>query len=90
MFVTFQLPDELEQVLRRSARDLNSEAKELLLVGLYRKGEISHGDLSRGLGVDSVTTEEVLHRHGVSEDLGTVEDYLADVETLRKLLDGGG
>ena len=61
------------------------EAKEALLVALYRQGKLSHLALSQALGIDRFETEDLLHKHNVTEDLGTVEDYLEDARTLEKL-----
>lgn len=85
MAVSFQLPTDLEHELRGELRDLDAEAKEALLVSLYRQGKLSHFALSKALGLDRFETEGVLRKHNVTEDLGTVEDYLADAATLAKL-----
>ena len=85
MAVSFQLPTDLEHELRSDVRDLDAEAKEALLVSLYRQGKLSYVALSKALGLDRFETEDVLRKHNVTEDLGTVEDYLADAATLAKL-----
>ncbi len=85
MAVSFQLPIDLEHELRSELRDLDAEAKEALLVSLYRQGKLSHVALAKALGLDRFETEDVLRKHNVTEDLGTVEDYLADAATLAKL-----
>ena len=85
MTVSFQLPSNLEHELRGPLRDLDAEAKEALLVSLYRQGKLSHLALSKTLSLDRFETEDVLRKHNVTEDLGTVEDYLSDAATLAKL-----
>jgi predicted HTH domain antitoxin len=85
MAVSFALPTELERSLRSELRDLDAEAKEALLVSLYRQGKLSHIALSKALGLDRFETEDVLRKHNVTEDLGTVEDYLTDAATLAKI-----
>ena len=85
MAVSFQLPADLEHSLRSRLRDLDAEAKEALLVSLYRNGKLSHAALSKALGLDRLGTEDVLRKHNVTEDLGTVEDYLSDAALLAKL-----
>ena len=85
MAVSFQLPTDLEHELRSDVRDLDAEAKEALLVSLYRQRKLSHFALSNALGLDRFETEDVLRKHNVTEDLGTVEDYLADAATLANL-----
>lgn len=89
MAVTFQLPSDLEQNLRHDLQDIDAEAKEAFLVALYRRGTLSQVALSQALGLDRFETEEVLHKHNVTEDLGTVEDYLSDARTLEKLRAAG-
>ena len=84
MAVSFQLPTDLEQELRSRLGNLDAEAKEALLVSLYRQGTLSHVALSKALGLDRFETEDVLRKHNVTEDLGTVEDYLSDAATLAK------
>ena len=85
MAVSFQLPTDLEQALRGRLRDLDAEAKEALLVAMYRQGKLSHVALSKAMGLDRFETEELLRKHNVTEDLGTVEDYLSDAATLAEL-----
>ena len=85
MAVSFQLPTDLEHELRIGMRDLDAEAKEALLVSLYRQRKLSHLALSRALGLDRFETEDVLRKHNVTEDLGTVDDYLSDAAMLAKL-----
>ena len=85
MAVSFQLPTDLEHELRSRLRDLDAEAKEALLVALYRQRKLSHLALSKALGLDRFETEDVLRKHKVTEDLGTVEDYLSDAATLANL-----
>jgi hypothetical protein len=85
MAVSFQLPTDLEQELRTEVSDLDAEAKEALLVSLYRQRKLTHLELSRALGLDRLETEDVLHKHRVTEDLGTLEEYLADAATLERL-----
>lgn len=45
---------------------------------------IEIGDAT-AVGLDRFETEYVLWKHNVTEDLGTVEDYLADAVMLAKL-----
>jgi len=90
MAVTFELPSDLEQTLRHDLKDLDSEAKEAFLVTLYRQGKLSHVGLSQALGLDRIETEEVLHKHHVTEDLGTLDDYLQEARTLEDLRATGG
>ena len=85
MTVTFEIPPHVEQRLLAEQRDIGAEAKESFLVDLYRRGQLTHFDLSKALGLDRFETEDVLHKHNVTEDLGTLQDYLDDIETLKQL-----
>jgi len=85
MAVSFQLPPHLESSLRQGLGDLDGEAKEAFLVDLYRLGKLSHVALSEALGLDRIELEEVLHKHHVIEDVGTLDDYLHDAQTLERL-----
>ena len=83
--VTLDLPAEVEAELRAEGADPGVAAREALLVSRYRRGRMSHVALARALGVDRAGAEVVLRRHGVVEDLGTLEDYLAEVESMKCL-----
>jgi len=89
MAVSFQLPSDLEQTLRHDLCDLDAEAKEALLVTLYRQRKLTHLELAKALGLDRFETEDVLHKHNVTEDLGTVEEYLAEARGLEELRASG-
>lgn len=49
------------------------------------EGESSRTALSQALGVDHFETEGVLHKHNVTEDLGTVEEHLAEVRSVEAI-----
>ena len=74
MAVSFQLPTDLERELRSDLRNLDAEAKEALLVSVYRRGKLSPLALWKALDLDRFETEDVLRKHNVVDDLGTVED----------------
>lgn len=82
MAVTVELPADMEQRLRQLSPDLDSEAKEAMLVELYRQDRISHYELSQALGLDRFETDGVLKQHNVTEDLPTVEEYEAAITRL--------
>lgn len=85
MAVTFDLPNDIEQSLRRDVGDLEHAAKEGALVELYRQDKITQHDLSRALGISRLETEAVLKRHNVTEDLPTNEEYNAALARLQSL-----
>ena len=84
--VSFQLPDGIEQQLRRELGDLDTAAKEAALVELYRQGQLSHGKLAEGLGISRYETDAVLKRHNVTEDLLSREEFDQQINDLHKTL----
>jgi predicted HTH domain antitoxin len=84
MTVQFELPNNIENALRGQSTDLNQLAKESVLVELFRRDKISRHELSQALSLSRMETDELLHKHHVTEDLGTVEDYNATLAGLRE------
>ena len=87
MAVIDELPAEMEQRLRAEIPDLESEAKEAMLVELYRQGKLSHYELSQALGLNRFETDGLLKRHKVTEDLPTLEELEEDFRAVKSLLD---
>ena len=56
---------------------------------LYRQDKLSHHELAQALDLDRFETEGILKKHNVTEDLGTVDDYLQDARTLEELRKSG-
>ena len=73
MTISFEIPREIERVLRTNEADLNHEAKEVFLVDLYRQHRISHFQLSESLNLSRFETDHVLKRHGVGLGLSPEE-----------------
>lgn len=86
MGITFQLPNTVEQRLRDHFADLDHAAKEAALIELYRQDVVSRFELAQALGLSRFETEELLARHGVTEDLLTVQEHEAQLQGLRRLL----
>ena len=80
--VTLDLPAEVEEKLRRETPNLNADVKEAYALELFRRGKLSHGELSQVLGLDRFATDAYLRRHKVSEGSLTMEDLEADRRTL--------
>lgn len=87
MPVTIQLPPEVEQRLRAESADLDGEAKEAMLVELYRQDKLSRHELSQALNLNRFETDGVLKKHRVTEDLPTCEEIEQDLRHLRQLVD---
>lgn len=86
MSVCIELPAELETALRRQMVDLDRAAKEALLVDLYRQSRITAHELASALGIDRFAADELLGRHGVTEDLPTAAEVRAEVAELEARL----
>ncbi len=83
MTVSFELPREVEQRLRAQTPNLEAEAKEAMLVELYRQDRLSHHELAQALGLDRFQTDGVLKKHRVTEDLPTPQELAKDLQRLR-------
>jgi predicted HTH domain antitoxin len=83
MPVVIEFPKDIEESLRQTNPNLERDATEAYAVELFRKGALSHYELSRALGIDRFETDEVLVRHKCYEQSVTHADVERDVETLR-------
>lgn len=86
MAVTIQLPTDVERRLRAEFADLDTEAKETLALDLFRRGKLSHFELSRVLGLDRFETDAYLNRHNVLEGSLTMQDLDEQSQTLDRVL----
>ncbi len=86
MAVTIQLPPDVEQRLRAAMPDLDAELKEASVIELFRRGKLSHHELSLVLGLDRFETDAYLKRHNVYEGSLSWDDLEADRRTLEHLL----
>lgn len=84
--IRLDLPADVEQRLRSETSDLAVEVKEAYALELFRRGRLSHYDLSRVLGLDRYETDAYLKRHHVFEGSLTMEDLEGDSQTLRTTL----
>lgn len=86
MAVTIQLPDDVEDRLRGETPDLESQAKEVLAIELFRRGRISHFELSKMLGLDRFETNAFLKRHQVLEGSLTNDDLDEQAKALERAI----
>jgi predicted HTH domain antitoxin len=86
LHVTLNLPADLEEKLRREHTDLANEVKQAFALELFRRGESSHFELSRVLGLDRFQTDAFLKRHNVVEGSLTMEDLEEQRQTLERVL----
>ena len=83
MTITFELPRQIEDELRRGVSNLDHLAKEAVLVELYRQQRLSHHELAEALGLNRFETDGLLKRHRVVEDLPTSAELADDLEDSR-------
>jgi len=88
--VTLDLPADVEERLRRENPNLDADVKEAYALELFRRGKVSHYELSRMLGLDRFETDAYLKRHNVFEGSLTMADLEADRETLERVMGKAG
>jgi predicted HTH domain antitoxin len=86
MNVTLDLPADVEERLRRETPNLDADVKEAYSLELFRRGRLSHAELSRVLGLDRFETDAYLKRRGVYEGSLTMSDLDADRQTLDRVM----
>jgi len=86
MAVTFQFPADLEKRLRAESADLDAEAREASALELFRRGKLSHFELSQVLGLDRFETDAYLIKHNVYEGSLSAADLEADRLALERVL----
>lgn len=84
--VTLDLPADIETRLRRDIPKLEADVKQAYALELFRRGEISHHELSKMLGLDRFETDAYLKRHNVFEGSLTAEDLEQQRQTLERVL----
>jgi predicted HTH domain antitoxin len=84
--VTLDLPAEVEEKLRRETPNLDADVKEAYALELFRRGQLSHCELSRVLGLDRFATDAYLKQHNVVEGSLTMADLEADRQTLDRVM----
>jgi hypothetical protein len=83
MAVTIELPVDVEQRLRAESPNLDAEAKESLLVELYRQEKLTRFELALALSVDRFEADAILKRHRVEVDLPTASEVVTGLAHLR-------
>ena len=86
--ITLQFPPEVEASLRAKNPNLDTDLTEAVAVELFRRGKLSHYELSKVLGLDRFETSAYLQRHKIYEGSLTMEDLEEQGRTLEKLFPG--
>lgn len=81
MTISFDLPRDITEPV--DGTDLNTKAREALLVELYREEKITQHQLGEALGLDDYETEGLLKRYSVGYDL-SVEEFESQRAFLRR------
>ena len=84
--VTLDLPAEVEEKLRRENANLDADVKEAYALELFRRGKLTHYELSLVLGLDRIETDAYLKRHNVVEGSLAMEDIQSDRQTLDRVM----
>lgn len=84
--ITLNLPAEVEQKLRTETADIDADVKEVYILELFRRGKLSHYELSQMLGLDRFETDAYLKQRHVYEGSPTMEDLDADRQTLAQVM----
>ncbi len=87
--VTLDLPADVEERLRRETPDLDADVREAYALELFRRGKLSHRELSQVLGLDRFETDGFLKRHNVYAGSLTQADLEADRQTLERVMNKG-
>ena len=86
MAISFELPADVENDLRKELGDLSEAAKEAFLIENYRAGRLSVGDIAAILSFDTkCQAEQWLGQRGVTWNYGPTE-FDADRKTLARVL----
>jgi predicted HTH domain antitoxin len=88
--VTLDLPAEVEEKLRRETPNLDADVRETYALELFRRGKLTHYELSRVLALDRLATDAYLKQHNVVEGSLTMADLEADRQTLARVAGGVG
>jgi hypothetical protein len=86
MAVTIQLPPDVEERLRAAIPNLDGELTEVSAIELFRRGQLSHFELSKVLGLDRFETDAYLKRHNIFDGSPTFDELEADRRTLDGVL----
>jgi hypothetical protein len=84
--VTLQLPPDLEEKLRAQTPNLDAEVTEAYALELFRRGKLTHYELSQALGLDRFETDAYLKQHNVFDGSLTMEDLEEQRKTLERVL----
>ena len=83
MTIAFDIPQEIERLIRTGGVDLDRDAKEVYLMEQYRQARITHRQLEEALDLSFHEAERLLKQRDMGQDLD-IEEFEAGRELLRK------
>jgi len=86
MVVKIELSPEVERRLRAECPNLDAQVSDAVALDLFRRGKISHYELSTALGLDRFETDAYLKREHVVEGSLTMQDLDEQAQTLDRVL----
>lgn len=84
--VTLDFPADVVERLRQESANLSADVKEAYAMELFRRGKLSHFELSQVLHLDRFQTDAYLKQHGVFEGSLSADDLEQDRNTLHRIL----
>lgn len=84
--MTIQLPSDVETRLRTQSLNLEAELTEMVALHLFRRGKLSHYELSKVLGLDRFETDAYLKRHNIVDGSLMMEDLDEQSRMLDRVL----
>ena len=84
--VSLDFPLDVEEKVRQQTPNLAADVKEAYALELFRRGKLTHYELSRVLGLDRVETDAWLKQRQVFEGSLTMADLELDRHTLDRVM----
>jgi predicted HTH domain antitoxin len=84
--VTLDSPLDVEERVRQQSPNLAADVKEAYALELFRRGKLTHYELSRVLGLNRVETDAWLKQRQVFEGSLTMADLELDRQTLDRVM----
>lgn len=82
MRISFEIPPDVEDLLRPDMGGLDVKARAAFLLELYREGRISHSLLRESLGLSFHEMERLIKERGMGQDL-SLDEYEEGRAALR-------
>jgi hypothetical protein len=82
MRISFEIPPDIEELLRPDLGGLEVKARDAFLLELYREGRISHAVLRESLGLGFDEIERLIKERGMGQDL-SLDEYEEGRAALR-------